>query len=261
MKWYRIWAMVVRHLVQLPTDFNKLSSVIYWPIVDLVLMGCMGLAMSSPAAPAQAPLILLVGISLWQVVNRACLGVALNLLEELWTRNVTNLFATSLTLGEWIASVVVEGVIMLSALLMLCAWVVYLMYGLSIFVLGWWLLPFSLLAYGAGLALGFMASACLLIWGQRVQSLVWMVCWGFAIVSGAFYPISVLPSSLQSVAHVLPLEYIFQSVRELLMTGEVPVQTLLYAIALDCFYVILAIFCFVKAFAYSKRRGLARLMD
>lgn len=261
LKWHRIWAITIRHLVQMPTDFNKLSSVLYWPLVDIMLMGYMGLWMSNTPEEAKNPIILLAGIVLWQVVNRACLGIALNLLEELWSRNITNLFATPLTITEWILATMIEGTIVLLGLLFFCIWVTYLIFGINILSLGWSLALITGLAFAAGTALGFLSSAFILYWGQRIQSLVWMVCWGFAVFSGAFYPIEVLPSAMQTIASALPLMHIFNTLHVLCKTGELPLTSFAYAAIITFAYLLFSIIVFMKVFSYSKHRGLARLMD
>lgn len=261
MTWHRIWAIAYRHLVQLPTDFNKLSSVIYWPFIDIVLFGFIGLWSAQKSGQANDPFVLLTGIVLWQVVNRASLGVALNLLEELWSRNLTNLFATPLKLSEWIASIIVEGLIVLSMLIMFCISVVYVMYGYNILVLGWWLIPMVLLAFMSGLSIGFFSGISIVYWGQRVQSLVWMASWAFSVVSGAFYPIHILPLWLQKIAYSMPLCYVFTAAEKVIRTGASPVNELLTGFALSVGYLTVTLIIFVQVFRISKKRGLARLMD
>lgn len=261
MKWYRIWAMVVRHLTQLPTDFNKLSSIIYWPLIDIVLFGFVGIWMSKGKADTSYAAVLVSGIVIWQIVNRSSLSVSLNLLEELWSRNITNLFATPLSIGEWIMSVVVEGVLVTIALFLLCFGIVYLIYGFSLFVLGWWLIPLIILAFISGLSIGLISGSCIFYWGQRVQSLVWMAGWAFAVFSGAFYPIAVLPYWMQKAAYCLPLSYIFTAIQKIILAKETPVYELATGMSICIPYFVFSIALFSWTFFLSKKRGLARLMD
>ena len=200
MKWHRIWAMVVRHLRQLPSDFNKLSSIVYWPFLDIVIFGFVGSWVDSFTMLDTTKLILITNVVLWQIVVRADFGVSLNLLEEIWAHNISNLFSTPLTIWEWICATFIEGIIMLLGITAFCGIVVYLLYGYNIISLGFWLVPIIFLMFLSGLSIGFFTSSLLIYWGARIQTLAWMIGWIFAPVSGAYHPITVLPECLQTVA-------------------------------------------------------------
>lgn len=262
MKWHRIWAIVVRHLRQLPSDFNKLSSIVYWPFLDIVIFGFVGSWVDSFTMLDTTKLILITNVVLWQIVVRADFGVSLNLLEEIWAHNVSNLFSTPLTIWEWICATFIEGVIMLFGITAFCGAVVYALYGYNILSLGFWLVPIIFLMFLSGLTIGFFTSSLLIYWGVRIQTLAWMIGWIFAPVSGAYHPITVLPQFLQSVAHFLPLFYATQSIRVLFEgSAENPSLLLIKGYGLILIYLSISITLFVTMFKYSKQRGLHRLKD
>lgn len=261
MKWHRIWAMVVRHLRQLPSDFNKLSSIVYWPFLDIVIFGFVGAWIDVTSGQEATRWVLLTNVALWQVVVRADFGVSLNLLEEIWSQNVTNLFSTPLTIAEWIWAVIVEGLIMLVAITIFCSGVIYFLYNYNIFMLGFWLFPIVFLMFISGLAIGFFTSSLLILWGVRVQALAWMLGWIFAPVSGAYNPTSVLPLWLQTIAHGLPFHYATASTQVLLVEGQPAAHLLIKGYILGLFYLSLSILFFVFMFNKSKERGLHRLKD
>lgn len=262
MKLHRIWAMVVRHLRQLPSDFNKLSSIVYWPFLDIVIFGFVGAWIDVSTGSQETRWVLLTNVALWQVVVRADFGVSLNLLEEIWSQNVTNLFSTPLTISEWISAVFVEGVIMLVAITLFCAGVVFTLYNYNIFSLGLWFFPIVGLMFISGLAIGFFTSSLLIYWGVRVQALAWMIGWVFAPVSGAYNPTNILPGWLQIIAHMLPLHYATESTQVLLtQPGQSPANLLITGYILGLFYLSLSILLFVFMFNKSKDRGLHRLKD
>ncbi len=261
MKWHRIWAMVVRHLRQLPTDFNKLSSIVYWPFLDIVIYGFIGIWLDQSIHSPDMRFVLLTNVALWQAVVRADFGVSLNLLEEIWAHNVTNLFSTPLTIWEWISAAFIEGLIMLAALTAFCVAVVYGFYHYNILELGVWFVPILLLTYISGLAIGFLTSSLLVYWGVRVQVLAWMVGWMFAPVSGAYYPVSVLPAWMQTIAHALPLHYATVSTHMVLAEHASPLEMLIKGYALGIFYLSISIALFIYMFNKSKDRGLQRLRD
>lgn len=261
MKWHRIWAMVVRHTRQLPTDFNKLSSIIYWPFLDIVIIGFMGTYFDQ-ATGSQENIVLMTTLVLWQIVVRADFGVSLNLLEEIWAQNITNLFSTPLTIGEWICATFVEGFFMLVAITLFCAMAVYLTYGYNIFAIGVWFIPIAVLMFISGLAIGFFTSSLLIFWGVRVQSMAWMIGWMFAPVSGCYYPTTILPPWLQTIAHALPLHYATETARVLINNlPQEPSVLLTKGYLLGMLYLSLSLLLFNYMFKQSKNRGLQRLRD
>src|SRR3989339_1572043 len=211
MKWHRIWGITVRHLVQF-ADFNKLSPTLYWPFCDILIFGYLSIGIISEGGSNTSSLVLLFSIVFWQFVNRANLCISLDLLEEIWASNITNLFATPLTLGEWIAATFVDAVIVNIFLLLFCAAILYLVFGVSMLILGWWILPFFILTLLSGFSIGLFTTSFLLMWGNQVQSLAWMVSWGFALFSGVFYPLSTLPHWLQTTSRVLPFCHTFEAI-------------------------------------------------
>jgi ABC-2 type transport system permease protein len=262
MKWYRIWTMVVRHLIQFPTDFNKLSSVFYWPLINIIVFGFTGSWLNSAASGAdENRFILLTGVVLWQVCTRSGYGVSINLLEEIWAQNLTNLFTTPLSIGEWILSTIVEGIIMLAAVITFCAGITFFFYGYNIFSMGLWFFPLVMLIFFSGLSIGFVASSLLIMWGTRIQTIAWIVSWLVAPISGAFYPIEVLPNWLQAVAKLYPLHYIFSCMRITLTSGSCPLHLFAKACAFTATYLVLTLLLFVTMFNKSKKYGLARVSN
>lgn len=266
LSWRRIWGTTFRHLIQFPTDFNKLSSTFYWPFIDILVFGYLSIGMTTGSLGTKT-MILLSNIILWQIVNRANLCVSLDFLEELWAANLLNLFATPLKLGEWVVATFLDGAIVNIALLSFCIFCTWIIFGFNLFILGWWLIPLFILALMSGLAIGIFSTCFLIAGGSGIQSLAWMVSWGFSLFSGVFYPIEILPGWLQVIAQILPFHHTFDTVTILIEKIETPHgsfdiwERLFYSFTTNCFFLGIVLLCFAIAFAYSKRKGLARLCD
>ena len=260
MKLHRILAISYRHLSEFKRDFNRVSVVFYWPAIDILLFGYVSLWLAkSGAGQANEPIILLTNTVLWQVVNRSSLGLSLDLLEELWTKNIANIFASPLTLPEWFTGVLIECWILNLFLLTYCGSLAFAVYGVNILMLGWWLAAAIFLAFLTGLVMGLFATSCVLVWGRRVQSIVWMLGWGFSVISGAFYPLAILPPWLQKTATYFPFKSAFISIRTLIETGQQPWHEFTTGLMLNGMYLVLGFVLFASAFRYSKRNSLERL--
>lgn len=249
---------MVRHLIKVPRDIHKWSMLLYWPLINIVLWGFAARWISGDGTAATS--IILSGVVLSELSNLSTYNIAAHLLEELWTANVSNIFATSITLFEWVISAIGVALVIMLFEAFYCSTVVYLLYGNSIVhALGWYLVPTVLMLTMTGIIIGFFAVAPLFIWGQRVESFTFMFGWVFAPLSGIFYPVSVLPPLAQTISRAIPMRHVFDAVRSYIETGVYLWDSIYIACALCIVYGTLGIVTLVAAYRYSRSRGLARL--
>ena len=187
----RIGALVSRNLQLAFRGIDPLIDLCYWPFFDLVLWGFTSRWVQSTGQDVS--LMWLAGLVLWQACYRANFDVSFNLLNELWSRNVVNLFATPLELHEWIASALIVGTINTIITMLYGGLLAYLLYGVNIFSVGWFIVPLYLLVLVFGWSTGFVAAGCLLNWGQKVQKVVWVFGWCLLPFSSIFFPLDFLP--------------------------------------------------------------------
>jgi ABC-2 type transport system permease protein len=260
MKLYRIKAIALRYMMLTLRDFHRFIDLIYWPVLDIIIWGFTARwIQTNQAHPLQVSFILLTALIFWQVLFRAQIEVSFSFLDELWSHNLVNLFSTPLKLSEWIIAVMAVGIAKSIFTFFFGTTIVWLLYSLSILKIGLPLLYFFGLIIMSGWAIGFLTTAAIAYWGQKIQTLVWVMTWLFAPFSGVFYPISVLPQWAQLFSRLIPMSYLFESIRELIITGIVPKNMLLICFGLNIFYLALGIMFFKVAFEKSKIYGLARL--
>ena len=111
----RVMAIVWRHVYNFRHSADKLFDMFYWPVMDLILWGLTSkyiLEMTNDAPDVMK--VLLSGLVFWQVVWRSQYEVTINLLEEMWSYNMVNLFSTPLTLIEWIGGIMMIALIKLA---------------------------------------------------------------------------------------------------------------------------------------------------
>jgi ABC-2 type transport system permease protein len=260
MNFNRVFAVVIRHLYAYRKNLDRLSDSFYWPTMDIVVWGLTSKwVASSQSNIPHFVLVLLTALVFWQVVWRANYEISVNLLEELWSQNLVNLFSSPLTIYEWIVAVMLIGFVKMLLTISFCAVVIFVLYALNIFAVGWLMLPFLACLLMSGWIMGFMGAAFIVVWGQKVQTMAWTMGFLFAPFSAVYYPLSVLPKQVQFVSQFLPTTYIFEGMRALLFKGEFPLLMLEKSLALNVIYLILALHFFVFMFKKSRDKGLARL--
>ena len=258
MNWYRIFALVQRNIMISYRGIDPLIDIFYWPLYDIVLWGFTATWFAfSSGQPIS--LIWLTGLVLWQACLRASFDVSINLLTELWSRNVVNLFATPLEIKEWIVGAMVLGFLDALICIVYGSIVVALLYGVNIFAVGSIFVPALLLLILAGWAIGFFVAGFLIKAGQKVQKLAWVLGWFFVPFSALFYPLNSLPRWAVIVAKLFPMSYIYEGLRMYIAQGIYPWFHLGMGFLLSSCYFGLAILFFIKMFHKSRSAGLARL--
>lgn len=254
----RMYGLSLRHLYPLRRDFDLLSDMLYWPVIDILLWGITGRWLSSGTGAASAVTTILLGLIFWNVIWRSQSEVSRNLIDEIWNNNLVNLFSTPLSLAEWIIGVIGLSIVKMLFTIVILVPIILALYSVNVFVLGWWLIPFFIGTVMTGWWVGFISAGIVVRWGQKVQMVVWTLPGILLPFSVVYFPLAVLPTFLQPISYALPSTYIFESMRSLLTTGTVDGRLILLSIGLNLLYLILCLRWFVKQFRHSMRLGLGR---
>lgn len=111
MKIYRVKAIIYRHLYNYRHSLDKLVDTFYWPTIDILIWGLTSIWIRENSQISDLMVILLTGLVFWQFVWRGQYEFTVNLLEEMWNQNLVSLFATPLTVREWILGAMGLGLI------------------------------------------------------------------------------------------------------------------------------------------------------
>lgn len=259
MSFQRIKGVFFRYYYNLIKGPYQLSDLFYWPFVDILIWGLTSVWIQDKNNIPGLPLILMTALVFWQITLRGSIDISINLLQEFWHRNLMNLFSTPLKIAEWIFGVLLLSACKLVITILFGSLVVYLLYSLNVFTLGWAFLPFAISLFLFGWTLGFLASSLIIYWGHQVEMLAWMIGFAFAPFSAVFYPVSILPSWAQKIAWCLPTTYIFEGMRDILQGTPFPVGNFVISVALNILFLALSIWLFYFMFEKSRAKGLARL--
>lgn len=253
----RILALLSRHMYLYKRSFARLLEIFYWPFLDLVVWGFITIYLEKVGMQAHGAVTFFLGaLILWDVLFRAQQGIAVSFLEEMWARNLMNLFASPLTVGEYLLATMIMSVLKVAAvgsLMMLFAWIFY---SYDIFRMGLSLLPFILNLVMSGWIIGVLTTSIIMRFGQQAEVLAWGMVFLFQPISCVFYPIEVLPPVLQSIAWVVPPAHIFEGMRAVLTTGSMPVTHLLWATGLNFGFLVIIVAWFYHTFNVCKDRGM-----
>jgi ABC-2 type transport system permease protein len=176
-------------------------------------------------------------------------------LEEIWSRNFTNLFIAPLKLKEIITALIITALIRTLIGLVPAIILTSPLFGVSILKLGLPLLLLFLSLYTFGITLGLLVSAGLIRYGPSFENIAWSSLFLLAPLGCIYYPIEILPNFFQLIAKGLPLVYIFDETRNILLNGFVNYENLRQAYLLNIFYLIFGIGLFCLSFIRARVKG------
>ncbi|WP_455378132.1 ABC transporter permease [Petrachloros mirabilis] len=256
MRLHRIAALVARHLYLYRRSLPRIMEIFYWPFLDLIIWGFISLYLAKHQSEVPGFVTFFLGaLILWDMLFRAQQGITISFLEELWARNLMNLFGSPLTPGEFLAATIVMSIFKVacvSIVMGICAW---LFYGYNVFMIGLWLLPFVVNLVITGWGIGVMTTSLIMRFGQEAEVLAWSMVFLFQPISCVFYPLEVLPPWLQSVAWMNPAAHVFEGMRAVLSGSASPVPHLVWAAVLNGVLLFGMIGLFYKTFTYCKVEG------
>lgn len=255
---HRIFGVILRYFYFF-ARLDHMADLFFWPCLDLFLWGITSIWIQShdPSMPTLA-LSILAGLVFWQLIWRSNYEISVNLLQEFWNRNLMNLFSTPLKLSEWVCALMCISVGKIIVSLLFGALIVWLLYALNIFVLGFYLIPFCFNLLMSGWILGFFSASFLIYYGQRLQMLSWMMAYAFMPFSAVFYPVSALPAWGQSIANSLPMSYTFEGMRGVINMGTFSLSHFFWGLGLNVLYLLATFSLFTYFFNKSRSKGLAR---
>jgi ABC-2 type transport system permease protein len=253
----RTAAIVLRHFYLLRGSVTRVVPLFVWVAIDIVLWGFITRYLNTIAGGGLDFVPMLLGaVLLWDFFGRVMHGVSTAFFEDVWSRNFLNVFATPLSLSEYLAGLVVSSTLMSALSLVAMLLLASGLFGLSFLRYGFALFPFLLVLFLFGVALGILGSGMVLRLGPAAEWFIWPIP---ALVSpfvGVFYPLATLPQWMQYFALLLPPSYVFEGMRTILAGGAAPVHVLGLAAVLAAIYVLAACWFFGRVYRYTVHTGL-----
>ena len=256
MKFNRIYGLFLRHFFLITRSFPRILDLIYWPSIQITLWGFISNFFASHSTYYNNAVgVILTCAILYDFLFRTSIGFNMLFLEEIWSRNFTNLFIAPMKISEILTSLIFTALVRALIGLIPAVLLTSPLFGISILELGIYLFFLFLSLYIFGITLGILVSAGLLRFGPSFENIAWSTMFLLAPFGCIYYPVEILPGIFQSIAYALPLVYIFEETRNILVNGQVNYENILNALYLNIFYFVLAISIFYYSFDKARDKG------
>lgn len=260
-----IRALLTRYVLLYAKNPMRAFELFFWPLVQLLVWGFVTLYLQQAGNGGQTAggkafphyiTFLIGGIILWDALFRAQQGVSISFLEDVWTRNLLNIFAAPVRMTDYLAATFGVGLLRVGITAIMLVVVAAVAYSFNLFQF-----RLGLIAYYANLmifgwALGILSIALILRWGHGAESMAWALPFMIQPFACVFYPMNVLPGWMQAIASIFPPSHVFEGMRGAIEHGGFNVRHFATALGLNFLYLSLAGWAFASVLRTAREKGL-----
>jgi ABC-2 type transport system permease protein len=248
---------MLRQFYLVKGSFSRIFPLFAWVAIDVVLWGFITRYLNTVSVSGINFVPMLLGaVLLWDFFTRVMQGVTMTFFEDVWSRNFLNIFASPLCVSEYVSGLVLSSTVMSAIGLAVMITLASFAFGLSFAVYGIMIMPFFLVLFLFGIALGIFASAVALRLGPAAEWFIWPLPAVLAPFAGVFYPLSTLPRWMQAVSRGLPPSYVFEGMRAIVAGRSFSPALLLWGGSLSIGYILFAYWFFTRVYRFAVRTGL-----
>ncbi len=251
----RIKAILWQEFYITRRNLSAIMDLFFFSVMATVVMGFITIFISKTINSTAASYLFL-GTIFWEIIRINQYSISLGALWNVWSRNLSNMFVTPLSIAEYFTAEILSAIIKSILVFLLISFMALFLFRFNIFKLGPVILIFSFInlaifAWTVGITiLGFIFS-----YGERIASLAWSLVFLFQPLTAAFFPVKILPPFLQQIAYLFPPTYVFEVARSNLDGISTDNNFMLIAFLLNIFYFILSLLIFNYLFKKSKNNG------
>lgn len=255
MSFNRTFAILLRQYYLIRDNPTRTAQLFVWSFLEITLWGFVSAYVANEAG-LRFEFVFLGAIILWEFLVRVMYGLTMTFFEDVWSRNFLNIFASPLSIGEYLTGMVLSSIATTTvsfAAMLLFAWALF---GFSIALYGLAALPFLFVLFLTGVALGILGVAFVLRYGPSAEWFIWPLPAIISPFAGVFYPIETLPHWVQYISMLLPPTYVFEGVRAITTGGTFDAVSFFKGAALALLTIALAYMFFIRVYRRAIRTGL-----
>lgn len=253
----RVFALLLRQTYLIRGSVSRLIPLFIWVAIDIVLWGFMTRYLNTvTAAGFDFVPVLLGAVLMWDFFTRVMQGVTMAFFEDVWSRNFLNMFASPISIGEYLTGLVISSIMTSSVGFAIMCVLATVVFGLSFFAYGSALVVFLLVLFTFGIALGIIGCSLVLRLGPSAEWFIWPIPAVLSPFAGVFYPIATLPSWMQIIARLLPPAYVFEGMRAIVLGRPFQRSSLAWGALLSVAAVLIACAVFMRVYRHAVRSGL-----
>ncbi|PIY69287.1 hypothetical protein COY90_01350 [Candidatus Roizmanbacteria bacterium CG_4_10_14_0_8_um_filter_39_9] len=250
----RIKAILLHEMHMARHSYEIFNDLLLYPLFSIIVFGFMTLYLVGTTGKVVADQVLL-GMILWQVLNITQYSIAVGCLWDVWSRNLTNIFITPITITEYLISYAITGTIKALIVITLASILSLFVFHLNILSMGIVNLFFIVLNLAVfGFSFGVMMLGLIFRYGTKIQAFAWGLLNVFQPLMAVIYPASILPEPFRTMSYLFAPTYAFEAMRKSMVGKNITVE-IIYSFLYNLIFLIYAVLFFQYMFKKSKETG------
>ena len=249
----KVWAFAARGGIMNRRNVFAVFEMLFWPLMGLFSVGL--LTRFLELGPETVSFVLIGAVAM-NTVQIAQLDVSYALLYDVWAKSLKHgliapIHLAHVVLGAGLVGLI-RGLVVFAIMLILAIWA----FGMDLRQPGW---P-ALTIFFIGLFLmavieGVLVLSLVLLFGHRAEITAWAVSYLVLLLSGLYYPVSLLPWSLQTVAQAIPLTYFLEYFRSFYGFPAATAGSLPWGFGLSLGYLLAGYLIITVSLWVARQRG------
>ncbi len=244
---YKNWLMTQRN------TFTILE-IVFWPTAGLLSVELLTKYLDLTHEVTDFILSGVISIGVVQVCH---LDVAYVLLYSVWSKSIKHEFvapvsAVQFVLGSWVVGVL-RGLLVFALLSMLSGYFFGFefskpgVFGMILFLFG---------IFCSAAIVGVVIFVLILMYGQKAEVAAWSLVGFVLLISGIYYPVSILPKTAVTVAGFFPITYFLEYYRSFYGFSETFADPLIKGYAATLAYFLLGVFTLERVINRARKTGM-----
>lgn len=251
----RIKAIIMQELYITKHSMEVIVDLFYFSVITVIAWGFISIYLTGDSN-SLAGHYLLIGMILWEIIRIIQYSISVGALWNIWSRNLSNMFITPLSLAEYMTAQLISGIIKAFVLFLIISVISAFLFEFNIFQLG----IINLMIYFINLTIfawtaGLIILAFIFRYGTRIQALAWGLIFIFQPLTAVFFPVKVLPVLLQKISYFIPATHIFEAARGNLLDSSTNWNLINLAFLENIVYLVVSLWFFNFMFNRSKETG------
>lgn len=256
MKLTRVYAIFLRQVFLIKSNPVRLTANFLWPTLEIIQWGFITKYLQSFGQETISFVTVILGaIILWEFMTSLQQRMMSAFLEDVWTQNFINYFASPLEVKEYVGGLFLTSLVITSIEFVITILIAGFIFSYNVFIIGLYILPFLFLLLIFGASMGLFITALIFRLGPSAEWLGWPIPMVMSIFVGVFYPVSALPGVLQIISKILPPSYVFESVR-MVLNGNFNIgANLIWCLVLSIIYLAITYLFFMRVYRHNLKTG------
>ncbi len=257
MNWQRISALVLRYTFLYTRSMPRILEMFFWPVMELLVWGM--LTQYLQTGPFKVPgfiKFLLGAMIFWDILYRAQQATTISFLEDIWARNLLNIFVAPVRISEFIVATYCVGFVKILITVAGLSAMAAVFYHFNVLSMGFALIPLFINLLVMGWAVGMVTTGMIMRWGQASEALAWGIPFLIQPFCAAFYPLDSMPAWIRPISLAIPATHVFEGMRAVLAGQGLSLKCVLYAAGLNLIYLIVAALFFRFMYGKAREQGL-----